>query len=141
MSCIVRALFPTPPAENRNTAQVETRIQCNCSFVRSALQQFKLSNLTNHTLATHRPPCLTSLLHFSNIPRQPRSSTSQHVIIFYIPRTKLNLGKHVFSVAAHWHELPSPMTLLSTALKNKMIYDSVLIRFCDQLGPHRIYYY
>ena len=52
--------------------------------------KFKLSTLTYRTLAIHQPPYLARLLHFSNIPRQLRSSTSQQL---YIPRTKLHLGK------------------------------------------------
>ena len=59
--------------------------------------KFKLSTLTYRALAIHQPPYLASLLHFSNIPRQLRSSTSQQLSI---PRTKLNLGKRAFSVAA-----------------------------------------
>ena len=45
-------------------------------------------------------------LDFSNISRQLGSSTSRHL---YIPRTKLNLGKRAFSVAAQniWNELPT----------------------------------
>ena len=48
---------------------------------------------------------LSSLLHLSNIPRQLRSSVSQQLIV---PKTKLNLGKRAFSVAAPrvWNELP-----------------------------------
>ena len=75
--------------------------------------QFKLSTLIYRTLAihqlvTHQPPYLASLLHFSNISRQLRSSTSQQLSI---PRTKLNLGKRVFSVAAPiiWNELPTTL--------------------------------
>ena len=51
---------------------------------------------------------LASLLHFSNVPRQLRSSTSQQLSI---PRTKLNLGKRAFSVAAPiiWNELPTTL--------------------------------
>ena len=47
---------------------------------------------------------LASLLHISNIPRQLRSSISQLIV----PKTKLNLGKRAFSVAAPrvWNELP-----------------------------------
>ena len=54
--------------------------------------------------AIHQPPYLASLLHFSNIDRQLRSTTSQQLSI---PRTKLNLGKCAFSVAAPiiWNEL------------------------------------
>ena len=53
-------------------------------------------------------PYMASLLHFSNIPRQLRSSTSQQLSI---PRTKLNLGKRAFSVAAPiiWNELPTTL--------------------------------
>ena len=70
--------------------------------------KFKLSTLTYRALAIHQPPYLASLLHFSNIPRQLRSSTSQQLSI---PRTKLNLGKRAFSVAAPiiWNELPTTL--------------------------------
>ena len=72
--------------------------------------QFKLSTLTYRALAIHQPPYLASLLHFSNIPRQLRSSTSQQ-LSNSIPRTKLNLGKGAFSVAAPiiWNELPTTL--------------------------------
>ena len=65
----------------------------------------KLSTLTHRALSTQQPPYLASLLHVSNIPRQLKSSTSQQLIV---PKTKLNLGKHAFSVAAPgvWNELP-----------------------------------
>ena len=70
--------------------------------------KFKLSTLTYRALAIHQPPYLASLLHFSNVPRQLRSSTSQQLSI---PRTKLNLGKRAFSVAAPiiWNELPTTL--------------------------------
>ena len=70
--------------------------------------KFKLSTLTYHALAIHQPPYLASLLHFSNVPRQLGSSTSQQLSI---PRTKLNLGKRAFSVAAPiiWNELPTTL--------------------------------
>ena len=70
--------------------------------------EIKLSTLTYRALAIHQPPYLASLLHFSNIPIQVRSSTSQHMSI---PRTKLNLGKRAFSVAAPiiWNELPTTL--------------------------------
>ena len=66
---------------------------------------FKLSTLAYRALSTQQPSYLASLLHLSNIPRQLRSSTSQQLIL---PKTKLNLGKHAFSVAAPrvWNELP-----------------------------------
>ena len=64
----------------------------------------KPSTLTYRAVAIHQPPYLASLLYLSNIPRQLRSSTTQQL---YIPRTKLNLGKRAFSVAAPiiWNEL------------------------------------
>ena len=70
--------------------------------------KFKLSTLTYRALAIHQPPYLASLLHFSNVPRQLRSSTSQQLSI---PRTKLNLGKRAISVAAPiiWNELPTTL--------------------------------
>ena len=70
--------------------------------------QFKLATLTYRALAIYQPTYLASLLHFSNIPRQLRSSTSQQLSI---PRTKLNLGKRAFSVAVPfiWNELPTTL--------------------------------
>ena len=70
--------------------------------------KFKLSTLTYRVLAIHQPPYLASLLHFSNVPRQLGSSTSQQLSI---PRTKLNLGTRAFSVAAPiiWNELPTTL--------------------------------
>ena len=70
--------------------------------------KFKLSILTCRALAIHQPPYLASLLHYSNIPRQLRSSTSQPLSI---PRTKLNLGKCAFSVEAPiiWNEIPTTL--------------------------------
>ena len=67
---------------------------------------------------------LASLLHFSNIPRQLRSSTSQQLSI---PRIKLNLGKRAFSVAAPiiWNELPTTLKScerLSSFRKNLKTY-------------------
>ena len=66
---------------------------------------FKLSTLTYRPLSIQQPSHLASLLHLSNIHRQLRSSMSQQLIV---PKTKLNLGKRVFSVAAPrvWNELP-----------------------------------
>ena len=66
---------------------------------------FKLSTLTYRALSTQQPPYLASLLYLSNTPRQLRSSISQQLIT---PKTKLNLGKRAFSVAAPrvWNELP-----------------------------------
>ena len=51
------------------------------------------------------------ILHFSNVPRQLRSSPSQESQQLSIPRTKLNLGKRAFSVAAPiiWNELPTTL--------------------------------
>ena len=70
--------------------------------------KFKLSTLTYRALAIYQPPYLASLLHFSNVPRQLRLSTSQQLSI---PRTKLNLGKRAFSVTAPiiWNELPTTL--------------------------------
>ena len=64
----------------------------------------KLFTLAYRALSTQQPSYLASLLHLSNIPRQLRSSISQLIV----PKTKLNLGKYAFSVAAPrvWNELP-----------------------------------
>ena len=77
-------------------------LSVNCRF------KFKLSPITYCALAIHHPPYLASLLHLSKIPRKLRSSTSQQL---YIPRTKLNLVKCAFSVAAPviWNELPATL--------------------------------
>ena len=70
--------------------------------------KFKLSTLTYRALVIHQPPYPASFLHFCNIPRRLRSSTSQQLSI---PRTKLNLGKLAFCVAAPiiWNELPTTL--------------------------------
>ena len=67
-----------------------------------------LKILNGFERSIHQPPYLASLLHFFNVPRQLRSSTSQQLSI---PRTKLNLGKRAFSVAAPiiWNELPTTL--------------------------------
>ena len=112
--------------------------------------KFKLSTLTYRALAMHQPPYLASLLHCSNVPRQLRSSTSQQLSI---PRTKLNLGKRAFSVAAPiiWNVLPTtlkslqncfstlnsrrPLKLVMTPACPRlldMINDFVLLRFWDR---------
>ena len=80
----------------------------------------KLSTLTYRALAIHEPPYLASLLHFSNVPRQLRSSISQPLSI---PRTKLNLGKRAFSVAA-----PIICNELTNTLKS-----------CESLASFRIH--
>ena len=79
-----------------------------------ALDILKASTFVLHSyiswraLAIHQPHYPASLLHFSNVPRQLRSSTSPQLSI---PRTKLNLGKRAFSVAAPitWNELPTTL--------------------------------
>ena len=102
--------------------------------------KFKLSTLTYRALAIHQPPYLASLLHFSNIPRQLRSSTSQQLSI---PRTKLNLGKRAFSVAAPiicWNELPTTLKScesLASFRKNLKTYIFKIAYFSRQfLHPH-----
>ena len=92
--------------------------------------QFKLSTLTYRALAIHQPPYLASLLHFSNIPRQLRSSTSQQLSM---PRTKLNLDKRAFSVAEPiiWNERPTTLKNLVKVWPlfvkiSKLIYSKLL---------------
>ena len=70
--------------------------------------KFKLSTLTYRALPIRQSSYLASLLHFSNISRQLRSSTSQQLSI---PRTKLNLCNRAFSVAASivWNEPPTTL--------------------------------
>ena len=81
--------------------------------------KFKLCTLTFRALAIHQPPYLASLLHFSNIPRQLRSSTSQQLSI---PRTKLNLGKRAFSVAAQLPTTLKSCESLASFRKNLKTY-------------------
>ena len=57
----------------------------------------KLSTLTYRALSTQQPPYLASVLHLSNIPRQLRQPISQQRIV---PKIKVYLGKHAFSVAS-----------------------------------------
>ena len=91
--------------------------------------QFKLSTLTYRALAIHQPPYLASLLHFSNIPRQLRSSTSQQ---HYIPRTRLNLNKGVFSVAAPdiWNELPTTLKSCESLASFRKKSQNVSVQNC-----------
>ena len=80
---------------------------------------FKLSTLTYRALPTQQPPYLASLLHLSNIPRQLRSSISQQLIV---SKTKLNLGKRAFSVAAPrvWNELPITFSVAAPRVWNEL---------------------
>ena len=73
---------------------------------------FKLTTLTYDALSTKQPPYLASLLHLSNIPKPLRSSISQLIV----PKTKLNLVKRSFSVAAPrvWNELPITLKTCET---------------------------
>ena len=86
---------------------------------------FKLSTLAYRALSTQQPSYLASLLHLLNIPRQLRSSTSQQLIV---PKTKLNLGKRAFSVAAPrvWNELPITLKTSETiAIFRKKLKTSI----------------
>ena len=96
--------------------------------------KFKLSTLTYRALTTQQPPYLASLLHLSNIPRQLRSSISQLIV----PKTKLNLGKHVFSVAAPRVRNDLPITLktseaIATFQKKLKNY---LFQIASSVVPH-----
>ena len=85
------------PCLNSSTGfQLITESNSNCPLFHIALLQY----------INHRP-YLASILHFSNIPRQLRYTSQQ----LSIPRTKLNLGKRAFSVAAPiiWNELPTTL--------------------------------
>ena len=100
-NCLARVVLRAP----RFSRSLPLLKQLHCLLVNYRIK-FKLS--IHRALAIHQPPYLASLLHFSNIPRQLRSSTSQQLSI---PRTKLNLGKRDFSVAAPitWNELPTTL--------------------------------
>ena len=94
-------------------AQLVSHHHFPCSNIFTGFQLIAESNsncptLTYRALAIHQPPYLASRLHFSNIPRQLISSTSQQLSI---PRTKLSLGRRAFSVAALiiWNELPTTL--------------------------------
>ena len=67
-------------------------------------------------------------MHLSDIPRQLRSSISQLIV----PKTKLNLGKHAFSVAAPrvWNELP---IILKTS-ETIAIFQKKLKKFLFQIA-------
>ena len=69
--------------------------------------KLKLSTLTYRTQYNNHHLWLVSCT-FLTSPRHLRSSTSQQLSI---PRTKLNLGKRAFSVAAPiiWNELPTTL--------------------------------
>ena len=99
-NCLARVVLRAP----RFSPSLPLRKQLHWLPVNYRIK-FKLSTLAYRALAIHQPHYLASLLHFSNIPRQLRSSTSQQLSI---PRTKLNLGKRAFSVATPivWNELP-----------------------------------
>ena len=93
-NCLARVVLRAPrfspslPLLKQLTGfQLITASNSNCPLLHIALLQ----------VAIHKPPYLSSLLNFSNIPRQLRSSTAQQLSI---QRTKLNLGKRAFSVAA-----------------------------------------
>ena len=98
---ISRALF------NRNLTRLPSTQQLRWLLTRKPLAYPRRVIIISYR-GYHQPPYLASLLHFSNIPRQLRSSTSQQLPI---PRTKLNLGKRAFSVAAPiiWNELPTTL--------------------------------
>ena len=74
--------------------------------------KFKLSILTYRTLAINQPPYLNSLLHFSNVPRQLRSSTSQQLSI---PRTT-EPGQACFLCCCirHFEQTPNNLNHFST---------------------------
>ena len=59
--------------------------------------------LTYRAQSIQQPPYLASILHVLNAPRQLRSISQ-----LIVPKTKLNLGKRAFSVAAPrvWNERP-----------------------------------
>ena len=98
---ISRALF------NRNLTRLPSTQQLRWLLTRKPLAYPRRVIIISYR-GYHQPPYLASLLHFSNIPRQLRSSTSQQLPI---PRTKLNLAKRAFSVAAPiiWNELPTTL--------------------------------
>ena len=109
-------------AKTISNALISSRLDyCNSLLNNIAKQDLsKLQRVQNCALAIHQPPYLASLLHFSNIPTQLRSSTSHQL---YIPRTKLNPGKRALSVAAPiiWNELPTTLKScesLASFLKN-----------------------
>ena len=92
----------------------------------------KLSTLTYRALSMQQRPYLSSLLHLSNISRQLRSSISQQLIVH---KTKVNLGKRAFSVAAPrvWNELFCYLPKNSKYIYSKLHFhhNSSVVPRCD----------
>ena len=63
--------------------------------------------VTYRTLSTQQPMYLVTLVHFSDISRTLRTSIS------FVPKTKLNIGKYAFSVAAPTIRNQLPITIKS----------------------------
>ena len=59
--------------------------------------KFNLATVTCRTLSTQQPTYLINLVHFSDISKTLRSSISKQL---FVRKTKLNIGKRAFSVAA-----------------------------------------
>ena len=99
----------------------------------------KLSTLTYRPLSTQQPSYLASLLHLSNIPTQLRSSILQQLIV---PKTKLNLGKRAFSVAAPrvWNEFPiylkTSETIAIFRKNSRHIYSKLHFHHKCSVVPH-----
>ena len=96
----------------------------------------KLSTLTYRALSTQQPPYLASLLHLSDIPRQLRSISQ-----LIVPKTKLNLHKRAFSVAAPrvWNELHITLKTSETVAifqKNSHIYSKLHFHHKSSVVPH-----
>ena len=121
----IRRHIPLSIAKTISNALISSRLDY-CNSLLNNIAKQDLSKLQRVQIALHvlnqiqtvhsyiSRSCNTSttlsgyLLHYSNIPRQLRSSISQQLSI---PRTKLNLGKRAFSVAAPiiWNELPTTL--------------------------------
>ena len=88
--------------------------------------------LTYRAQSIQQPPYLASLLHVLNAPRQLRSISQ-----LIVPKTKLNLGKRAFSVAAPrvWNERPIILKTSYFPEKNRHIYSKLHFHHKSSVVP------
>ena len=106
--------------DNGRVVDVYAKFDAIVSLIYKTVHSYILCSIYTTTLA--------SLLHLSNIPKQLRSSISQQLIV---RKTKLNLSKRAFSVAAPrvWNELPitlkSSETIAIFRIKTRHFYSKL----------------
>ena len=81
------------------TREVALASSCTSIYIQIAY------SITYRTLSNQQPTYLVNLLHFSDIPRTVMSSVTKQLVV---PKTKLNIVKRAFSVAAPtiYNQLP-----------------------------------